>query len=110
MDCRLSLHCVRYRRQTDALDICWGKGDVVRDELVRTPAKRAQTVCLDADLTLFDPLTVLDQATYTLLARTSAAIVHVRVGGQFVVRDGEVLADTFPGQAIRATQFKSHER
>jgi cytosine/adenosine deaminase-related metal-dependent hydrolase len=55
----------------------------------------------DADLTLFDPLTVLDQATYTLPARTSAGIAHVIVAGQFVVRDGEVREDVFPGRAIR---------
>ncbi len=108
-------------------------GNYVRDEQALTlmtalkkmsydPAKRLQAqapamlkkgrvqVGADADLTLFDPQTVLDQATYTLPARTSAGIVHVMVGGEFVVRDGEIVADAFPGKAIRATHFNSHER
>jgi len=57
---------------------------------------------MDADLTLFDPNTILDQATYSVPARTSAGIVHVLVSGVSVVRDGELVEDVFPGQAIRS--------
>jgi len=56
----------------------------------------------DADLTLFDPQRVLDQATYVLPARTSAGIAHVLVGGVAVVKDGAVVEDVFPGRAVRS--------
>jgi len=55
---------------------------------------------MDADLTIFDPATVIDRATYTQLA-PSAGIVHVLVNGAFVLRDGERVAGAMPGQPIR---------
>lgn len=57
---------------------------------------------MDADLTLFDPETILDQATYSVPARTSAGIIHVLVSGQSVIRDGVIVPDVFPGQPIRS--------
>jgi N-acyl-D-aspartate/D-glutamate deacylase len=57
-------------------------------------------VGMDADLALFDPDEILDQATYTIPARTSTGIEHVLVGGTFVVRDGELVKGAFPGKAI----------
>lgn len=56
----------------------------------------------DADLTIFNPQTVLDQATYSLPARTSLGIVHVLVGGEAVISDSALVEGVFPGQAIRA--------
>ena len=58
----------------------------------------------DADLTLFDPETVIDRSTYSDGDEPSAGIVHVMVEGQFVVRDGEVLEGVFPGKAIRGSR------
>jgi dihydroorotase len=55
---------------------------------------------MDADLTVFDPDLILDQATYSVPARTSLGITHVLVNGTFVVRDGELVEDAFPGEAI----------
>jgi dihydroorotase len=54
----------------------------------------------DADITIFDPAEVLDRATYESPAQTSTGIVHVLVGGAFVIRDGAEMAGTFPGQPI----------
>lgn len=54
----------------------------------------------DADLVVFDPATVADQATYTRLA-PSTGIRHVLVNGEFVVRDGELDPDARPGRPIR---------
>ena len=54
-----------------------------------------------ADLTLFDPATVLDRATFAEPAQGSAGIPHVLVGGVFVVRDGAVVEDAHPGQPVR---------
>ena len=57
---------------------------------------------MDADLTIFDPEQILDQATYAVPARTSLGITHVLVKGTFVVRDGEPVEDVYPGEAIRS--------
>ena len=54
-----------------------------------------------ADIVLFDPETVTDNATYEQGTRPSTGIPFVIVGGQMVVRDSRVLADVYPGQPIR---------
>ena len=55
----------------------------------------------DADLTLFDPSTILDRSTYEQGDVPSAGIPYVLVGGVFVVRSGEVVEGVYPGKAIR---------
>jgi CubicO group peptidase (beta-lactamase class C family)/N-acyl-D-aspartate/D-glutamate deacylase len=55
----------------------------------------------DADITVFDPATVIDRATFAEPARPSAGIAHVLVGGTLVVRDGRLVEDAFPGRAVR---------
>ncbi len=55
----------------------------------------------DADLTVFDPARVIDRATFAEPAQPSAGIVHVLVGGTFVVRNGTLVDGATPGQAIR---------
>jgi hypothetical protein len=56
----------------------------------------------DADLVVFDPERITDQATYTSSTRPSAGVTHVLVDGMFVVRDGALVEDAFPGRPIRA--------
>ena len=55
----------------------------------------------DADLTIFDPSTVIDRATYEDASIPSAGIPFVVIGGQVVVDGGNVTAAR-PGRAIRA--------
>jgi N-acyl-D-aspartate/D-glutamate deacylase len=55
----------------------------------------------DADVTVFDPATVTDRATYDEPTRPSTGIVHVLVGGEFVVRDSALQLDARPGHAVR---------
>jgi N-acyl-D-aspartate/D-glutamate deacylase len=55
----------------------------------------------DADLTIFDPATVIDRATYEDATIPSAGIPYVIVGGQVVVDSGRV-TNARPGRAIRA--------
>jgi N-acyl-D-aspartate/D-glutamate deacylase len=57
---------------------------------------------VDADLVVFDAERITDRATYTSSTRESAGIAHVMVDGTFVVRDGELVQDAFPGRPIRA--------
>jgi N-acyl-D-aspartate/D-glutamate deacylase len=70
----------------------------------RTPAmakKGRLNVGADGDLTIFDPTTVVDRATYEDASISSAGIPYVIVGGQVVVDKGEVTAAR-PGRAVRA--------
>ncbi|MDX1394820.1 MAG: amidohydrolase family protein [Gemmatimonadota bacterium] len=55
----------------------------------------------DADVTVFDPATVIDNATFAEPARPSSGIVHVLVAGTPVVRDGALQEGVTPGQPIR---------
>ena len=55
----------------------------------------------DADLTVFDPKTVIDRATYEDASLPSAGIPYVVIGGDVVV-DGGQLTAARPGRAIRA--------
>jgi N-acyl-D-aspartate/D-glutamate deacylase len=67
-----------------------------------------------ADITVFDPATVIDRSTYTNAAAYSAGIVYVVVNGVPIVRSGEfddtgtlqgqrvVLGNRMPGRPIRA--------
>jgi hypothetical protein len=56
----------------------------------------------DADIVVFDPATITDQASYRHSTRPAAGIRHVLVNGQFVVRDGDLVAGARPGGPVRA--------
>jgi N-acyl-D-aspartate/D-glutamate deacylase len=56
----------------------------------------------DADVIVFDPATITDQATYQQSTRPSTGFRHVLVNGEFVVRDAGIVANARPGQPIRA--------
>ena len=64
-------------------------------------AKGRVRVGADADLTVFDPATVIDKSTYENATLTSTGIPYVIVGGQVVVDSGHV-TKARPGRAIRA--------
>jgi hypothetical protein len=57
-------------------------------------------VGMDADITVFDPQTIIDRATLAQPAMTSAGIAHVIVNGVFVVDKG-VETGALPGRAVR---------
>ncbi len=62
---------------------------------------RLQPGC-DADLVVLDPESISEQSTYAASTVPSRGIVHVMVDGTFVVRDGHIVLDAFPGRPIRA--------
>jgi N-acyl-D-aspartate/D-glutamate deacylase len=84
------------------------------DKLALMPARRLEArvpamknkgrvrVGADADLTLFNPETVIDRSTYTEPDLTSAGVPFVLVAGVFVVRDGVFQENALPGRAVRA--------
>jgi N-acyl-D-aspartate/D-glutamate deacylase len=56
----------------------------------------------DADIVVFDPATITDQATYSASTRPTTGIRHVLVNGTFVVRDARLVHDARPGRPVRA--------
>ncbi len=56
----------------------------------------------DADLAVFNPATVTDNATYEKPGLPSSGFAQVLVNGVPIVRDGRFQEDTFPGRAARA--------
>ena len=55
----------------------------------------------DADITVFDPNTVVDQSTYENAAIPSAGIPYVIVNGVLVVDEGNLVPNVRPGRPIR---------
>jgi len=71
----------------------------------RVPAMRRKgrvSAGSDADIVVFDPETITDQATYSDSTRPSTGIRHVLVNGTFVVRDGQLDPNALPGRPVRA--------
>jgi hypothetical protein len=54
-----------------------------------------------ADIVVLEPDAVTDNATYVDPTRPSSGVRHLLVNGTFVVRNGTLLADAYPGQAVR---------
>ena len=54
----------------------------------------------DADITVFDPTTVSDKATFEGGLEFSEGVEYVIVGGVLVLEKGETVPSVFPGQAV----------
>ncbi len=54
----------------------------------------------DADITIFNPNTIADQASFENGLKFSAGIQYVLVNGTFVLKNGKTQNGIFPGQAI----------
>jgi N-acyl-D-aspartate/D-glutamate deacylase len=54
----------------------------------------------DADMTIFDPNTIIDKATFEKGLEFSQGVKYVMVNGTLVLRNGETVKDVFPGQPI----------
>lgn len=98
----------RYVREQNALGLA---GAIAKMTLL--PAQRMEAavpemkdrgrirVGATSDITIVDPVAVVDQATFDDPAEMSTGIPHVLVGRTFVVRDSELVEGATPGQAIR---------
>jgi dihydroorotase len=99
----------RYVRELKALTLV----DALR-KMTIMPAQRLEGIApmmknkgrirvgADADLTVFNPATVIDKSTFEEPAKYSEGIVHVLVGGVFVVKDAALQSGVNPGKAVRA--------
>jgi len=59
---------------------------------------------MDADVTVFDPTTVRERATYANPAQMTEGISHVLVNGTLVLVDGEIVEAATPGEWVRHPQ------
>lgn len=57
----------------------------------------------DADITIFDPATVIDRSTYREPSLAPIGIQHVLVNGVSVVANGRAVEGVTPGRAVRGT-------
>ncbi|HKD06384.1 MAG TPA: amidohydrolase family protein [Bryobacteraceae bacterium] len=71
-------------------------------ERVRLTNKGRLREGADADITVFDAARVADKATYEQPAQYSEGIPYVIVNGVPVVRQGQLLTNSFPGSGVRA--------
>jgi hypothetical protein len=60
----------------------------------------------DADITVFDAATIIDNATFDLPMQYASGIQHVLVNGKFVVKAGQSVKGVYPGRAILAVSHK----
>lgn len=98
----------RYVRERGLLDLV----DGIR-KMTLMPAQRLEgfvpamrnkgrvRVGADADLTIFNPTTIIDIATFEKPMQPSSGIEHVLVSGTFVVKAGKPVEGAFPGRPVR---------
>ncbi len=82
------------------------------EKMTLLPAKRLEGIApmmrfkgriqigADADITIFNPNTIIDKATFEKGLEFSAGIEYVIVNGNFVLKNGKTVANVFPGQAV----------
>lgn len=58
----------------------------------------------DADITVFNPDTIIDNTTYENPFQASTGVQYLLVNGQFVVRDAKVVEGSLPGRRLLSTQ------
>ena len=97
----------RYVREQGAL----GLTEALAKMTIR-PAQRLQTIApsmrlkgrlqigCDADITVFDPDTIIDTATFEGDLSFSKGVRHVLVNGTFLVKHNETVAGVYPGRPV----------
>jgi dihydroorotase len=93
----------RYVREQHALSLmdALRKMSLLPAERLGIQSKGRLEVGADADVTVFDPERVIDEATFENPAQYSEGIPYVLVNGVVVVRDGQLVDGVAPGRGLR---------
>lgn len=97
----------KYVREDKVIDL-----NTAIEKMTLLPAKRLENIApsmrfkgrmqvgADADITIFNPNTIIDKATFEKGLEFSAGIEYVIVNGQFILKNGKTVYNVFPGQAV----------
>jgi hypothetical protein len=97
----------KYVREDKVIDL-----KTAIEKMTLLPAKRLEGIApmmrfkgriqvgADADITIFNPNTVIDKATFEKGLEFSVGIEYVMVNGNFVLKNGKTVSNIFPGQAV----------
>ncbi|HQW91925.1 MAG TPA: amidohydrolase family protein [Ferruginibacter sp.] len=97
----------KYVREDKVIDL-----NTAIEKMTLLPAKRLENIApmmrfkgriqvgADADITIFDPNTIIDKATFEKGLEFSAGIKYVMVNGNFILKNGKTVSNVFPGQAV----------
>lgn len=97
----------KYVREDQVLDL-----NTAIEKMTLLPAKRLEGIApmmrfkgrmqvgADADITVFDPNSIIDKATFERGLEFSEGIEYVLVNGTFVLKNGKTVSNVFPGQGV----------
>ena len=97
----------KYVREDKVIDL-----NTAIEKMTLLPAKRLEGIApmmrfkgriqvgADADITIFNPNTIIDKATFEKGLEFSAGIEYVLVNGTFVLKNGKTVIAVFPGQPV----------
>lgn len=97
----------KYVREDKVIDLM-----TALEKMTLLPAKRLENIApsmrfkgriqvgADADITIFNPNTVIDKATFEKGLEFSAGIEYVMVNGIFVLKNGKTVTGVLPGQPV----------
>ena len=97
----------KYVREDKVIDLM-----TAIEKMTLLPAKRLENIApmmrfkgriqvgADADITIFDPNSIIDKATFEKGLEFSAGVEYVMVNGTFVLKNGKTVSNVFPGQAV----------
>lgn len=97
----------KYVREDKVIDLM-----TALEKMTLLPAKRLENIApmmrfkgriqvgADADITIFNPNTVSDKATFEKGLEFSAGIEYVLVNGSFVLKNGKTVTGVMPGQPV----------
>jgi len=97
----------KYVREDNVIDLT-----TAIEKMTLLPAKRLEIIApmmrfkgriqvgADADITIFNPKTVTDKATFEKGLEFSAGIEYVMVNGIFSLKNGKTVTTVFPGQPV----------
>lgn len=97
----------KYVREEKVIDL-----NIAIEKMTLLPAKRLESIApmmrykgriqigADADITIFDPNTVIDKSTFEKGLAFSEGIEYVLVNGVFALKNGKTVGNVFSGQPV----------